>query len=486
MLKKVILYWALLFYTSCQVNDLVKEFEHAKPGLYNNDGSEHNIYLGEIPIKQSINIIDHGVDIENNSFDDAIIIQKVIDDATYGTEIYFPNGIYNLTSEYQNCNTHLFLKNGIVLRGESRSGTIFISDFPTEKNRSELTSIVKLSGINDVIINNITFSSNFNGKFSTDIVDNNPDRDGIVYGIFVSDRNKVSSSNIIIDNVIVENFQKMGVRIQASKDVIVRNSLFKNATDVGNGGAGYGVVIQGRKHGQNNFRKENDSCYNLVENCQFLGPFIRHGVLLQYYTHNNLIRNNYFNNTGLYAIDLHGEDEFLNEIAGNSINNNLKTGAIRAGNIGAKHDKTGPYNYIHHNNIKNCFIGIRVWLGTPNTIIEYNNIYEYNNGSRGIGIQIQNAPNTIVKNNLIHDNLSTGYSAILLNWDKGTRFLVGEGIPKNILIESNTISNNDYGILIREGEDIQLINNDVFNNRKSDLLFKKISKISQISRSLFP
>jgi hypothetical protein len=56
------------------------------------------------------------------------------------------------------------------------------------------------------------------------------------------------------------------------------------------------------------------SKFNLVQGCQFLGPYTRNGVVLQYSTHNNLVAFNVARDNRLDAIDLHGEDEFLNEI----------------------------------------------------------------------------------------------------------------------------------------------------------------------------
>lgn len=110
----------------------------------------------------------------------------------------------------------------------------------------------------------------------------------------------------------------------------------------------------------------NDTRYNVVRNSVFQGPYIRHGALIQYYAHNNVIYNNTFENTVLDSIDLHGEDEFLNEIYKNTITGVLTGAGIGVGNTGGtaptNHDASGAYNYIHDNKISNSREGIKVHM----------------------------------------------------------------------------------------------------------------------------
>ena len=133
------------------------------------------------------------------------------------------------------------------------------------------------------MISDLTVSSTFAGKYSTDHTVNNPEAYGPNYGIQIEDDGKkVPSYNITVDNVIVEKFQQIGVRVAKSHDVIVKNSTFRNASDVGGGGAGYGVSLQGEGNNKDRLGYDNDSRFNLVENCNFVGPYIRHGALMQY------------------------------------------------------------------------------------------------------------------------------------------------------------------------------------------------------------
>ena len=80
---------------------------------------------------------------------------------------------------------------------------------------------------------------------------------------------------------------------------------------------GYGVNIQGYGNGINVTDTYIDTKFNVVENNEFVGPYLRHGALIQYYAHNNLIKNNRFDDLLLDSIDMHGEDEYSNEICNN-------------------------------------------------------------------------------------------------------------------------------------------------------------------------
>jgi len=259
----------------------------------------------------------------------------------------------------------------------------------------------------------------------------------------------------------------MGIRVNKSHDVIIRNCLFQNATDVAGSGSGYAVEFGGPAHGINRVGYKNDSRYNLMENCLVKGPFMRHGIILQYFTHNNVIRNNVMENTALDAIDFHGEDEYLNEVYGNKIINCKNEAGIGVGNSGSDHDSAGPKNYIHDNIITNCKFGIHVSLGSPDTIIEKNTITGCTVG-KGRGIRVRCAPGTIIKNNIITNNKAEDFFGIVLEFDKGNKG-IGSGDPENIQIIGNTITDNTKGIVILQGKNIILKENNVTNNAKGDI-----------------
>lgn len=386
------------------------------------------------------------LDIEDTTNDDAIVLQAVINVAKEGDVIFIPKGVYNLYST-------IILKSGVSLQGEENT---VLKSMPI--NGEYPGSILQGKGVYQIQLSLLKLTSAFEGQFSMDTKTNNPEAAGPKYMIQIEDNDNAEPSyNITIDQVHIEKYQVMGVRISCSHNVVVVNSVFENATDVGGGGAGYGVSIQGEGNGIDLSGKSNDAKDNRVENCQFIGPYLRHGVLLQYYANNNLITNNSFDNTRLDAIDLHGEDEYENEISYNDIKN-IETGAgIGVGNTGSTHDKSGPANYIHHNMITNAREGIIVHLGSEDTRIEENTIVgaTVTNAS---GIYLQNAPGTIVKNNTIKDSKGINFYGILLNEDQGYEGN-GEGIPSNITIEENIFSNIPAGIKITAGENLLIQRN---------------------------
>jgi len=427
------------------------------PGLFNPDGTPHAVPAPNPVTGQTMNVLDFGADPADNENDDRPAIEAALEAAQKGDEIFFTNGVYNLNSaSHLDSHSHLVLKSGVNLRGQSVAATRLKSSFAREKNLNENTRLFKIFGLEDILISDLTLTSTFTGNYSTDTNNNNPQRDGPQYAIALDDH----SRKIIIDRVIVEKYQRHGVRLSNSQDVVVKNSLFRNATDVGGGGAGYGVSIQG------NGQFDNYSRFNVVENCQFLGPYLRHGVLLQYATHNNAVCFNDFEDNRLDAIDLHGEDEYCNEIYQNEVRD-VKTGAgVGVGNTGSTHDASGPFNFIHNNLMINCREGVKVYLGSPDTRIEKNVIKQSQVGS-GKGIYLLNAPRTTVTANQIFDNSGINFSGILLNYDGGTAGK-GTGPPTDIHLIENEIYHNDYGIRIFSGENIILENNQVYDNFKAD------------------
>ncbi|SHH45683.1 polysaccharide lyase family 7 protein [Clostridium grantii] len=433
-----------------ELSEVAKDVKYTKVGLYNSDNSVHEVHTANSVTKDSINISTFKIDLENNDGDDAPEIQAAINAASSGEEIYFPNGTYNLKSS-------LILKTGVNLRGESKEKTIFIAEKNSEGNYSD--NVFEMWGQNNIAISDLTITSTFSGNYSTDHQTNNPEADGPKYVIRIEDATSTHtpSYNITIDNVLIEKYQTMGVRISKSHDVVVKNSTFQNATDVGGGGAGYGVSIQGEGNNVNRLGYMNDTRFNVVENCTFQGPYLRHGALIQYYAHNNMIRNNTFIQTKLDAIDLHGEDEYLNEIYGNTITD-IETGAgVGVGNTGATHDKSGPGNYIHDNIITNCREGVKVHLGSEDTVIS-NNIITGSTVDSAKGIYLQNAPGTIIKNNIIKDNTSKDFWALIIEADPGTDNR-GSGIAENVTVEDNAFNNCTNGIKITAGTNISVNNN---------------------------
>ncbi|WP_372629785.1 alpha/beta hydrolase fold domain-containing protein [Cohnella sp.] len=434
-----------------------------QPGMREADGTVRPLHTPNPVTGRSINVLDYGADPLDNNQDDRPAIQAAIQAAEAGDEVYLPNGVYNLLSAPDGV-TNLALKSGVNLRGESETGTILKTSLDKVRNSAAL----KASRQHDLVISDLTLTSTWDGEYSTDHRNNNPAAGGPDSQIVIANFGEDPSYRITVERVTVEKYMRMGVRIDNSRDIVIRNSAFRNATDVGGGGAGYGVSIQGIAK-VDRLGYANDTIWNVVENSVFEGPYLRHGVLIQFVAHNNVVRNNRFDRIKLDAIDLHGELEYLNEIYGNLITNILTGGGIGLGNTGgtapSNHSKSGPGNYIHDNIIRNSREGIAVTMGTPDTVIERNRIELTDQVEGASGILVMNGPGTIIRGNSILNNTAADFWGILLKRDPGDQNAnnVGAGDPHQVRIERNTIIDNTNGIQIAAGTEIVLRGN-VLNN----------------------
>ena len=425
------------------------------PGMRNANGTIRPAHIPNVA-PNLINVVTRAaqlgytIELANSEHDDNPGIQAVISDAATiaGSTVYFPNGTYNLNSFSALSSTvHLVIpKNSIHLEGESRAGTLFISNKDDGGTASYYG--IRMLGVNNIVLKNFTFTNSWNKNYSSNTSTANPDRGGLTYVIATGYGNSAAAHNITIDNVTVEKFRRMGVRIAAgSHDIVVKNSIARNATDVAGGGAGYGFVIQGSTHSSaitNPFLNDaaKDTYFVTLDGNKTEGEYIRHAVIIQYWAHNNLITNNYFVNNQLDAIDLHGEDEYANEISYNTVVNSYRAG-IALGNSGAGHEKSGVNNWIHNNDLIGCNWGISVQYGTAQTTIENNIIRDNiaNAASSPRGIWLGNSDGYVVRNNIIRNNTVPGFIAIALRDDAAE----GEspaGGPKNWIIDGNSVINS--------------------------------------------
>jgi len=164
----------------------------------------------------------------------------------------------------------------------------------------------------------------------------------------------------------------------------------------------------------------------------------------------------------LDAIDLHGEGEYLNEIRGNTVTGGKRAG-ITLGNSGGKkhkHDASGEHNWVHGNTLRNNERGILVILGTPDTVVEDNDITAGDESQ--VGIEVRNGPGTIIRNNRISGG-EGDFWAIRLREDDGADGR-GKGVPRAVAVTDNRIQRSPNGIRIDAGDDIELA-----DNRLSDI-----------------
>lgn len=439
---------------------------YTAPGFTEPDGSPRPLPPRHEVTGQRLDVTDFGADPADSGHDDAPAINAAIEAAEPGDEVYLPAGVYHLRSGVASDNsTNVALRSRVNLRGAGQEETVLRSWFTQADANGK---VVRGYGVTDLVISDLTVSSTFDGPFS-----DNPNADaggGPQYGIFLSDAVTRPSQRIHIERVTVERFERMGIRIASSQDVVVSDSLFRDATSVGGGGRGYGVSIQGiAKTDRLGF--PDDSRHNVVRRSTFEGPYLRHGALLQFVTHNNLVADNQFRDIVLDAVDLHGEGEYLNEVRGNRFDG-ARAAAIALGNTGgtppSNHSAAGPGNWIHRNVIRQTAReGIKVHMGSPETLIERNTITGLAGPSRW-GIQILNAPGTVVRQNSVTGNQADRFWGIHLGVDPGDSGAggVGAGVPTGVTVTGNTVVNNTGGVLVEAGESVTLHGNTVRGNEE--------------------
>ncbi|MFA9432633.1 DNRLRE domain-containing protein [Egicoccus sp. AB-alg2] len=435
------------------------------PGLTEPDGSPRATEAPAPTTGRSLDVTDFGADPADDGNDDAPALRAAIEAAEPGDEVVLPAGTYDLVSTMpSDRSSNVALRSGVSLRGAGPEATILRSHLSSVDGAGK---VLRGYGVNDIEVSGLTVTSTFDGPFSTDHRATDAGG-GPQYGIFLTDAATRPSQRVLIADVVVERFERMGVRIENSSDVVVERATFRDATGVGGGGQGYGVSIQGiPKTDRLGF--PNDSRHNVVRDSTFVGPHLRHGVLLQFWTHNNLVADNTFTEIVLDAIDLHGEDEYLNEVRGNDVRDGAAA-AIALGNTGgsppSNHDASGPGNWIHGNVISGNREGIKIHMGSPDTLVERNTITGTASPDRADAILVLNAPGTVVRDNVVSGNRAPGFWGIRLAVDPGDANAggVGAGIPTDVTITGNRVTGNTGGLWVAAGEDLTIERNVIRGN----------------------
>jgi large repetitive protein len=430
----------------------------ANPGLKNDDGTIHTVPGPHAVTGVTIDVTQspYNCDTADDASDDRPGIEAAINAAVSGDELYFPNGVYNLKTAWTtDSKSNIRLKTGVNIRGQSQGAVMLKTDFNdvyTVADPAGTNSYYVLRGyqVHDIYISNITITSTWNSTYSTDTSVNNANHGGPNICIYLASSSTGSGTyNLYIENVTVEKYINIGINAgPGCHDVVLKACTAQNATDVGPGGSGYGFQFAGKfiSNGLSanpNLGTTQDNYFNVMDGCIVNNQYIRHAGLIQYWAHNNIIQNCSFSNTRIDSIDLHGEDEYNNEIAGNSISSCPGESAIGVGNSGGTsvaHDKSGPHNYIHDNTITNCKYGVSVQYNTPYTRIENNTISGFT-GSGGRGFRIGNAPYSILKNNTITSNSGSSYYGIYLFADSSMG-VEPAGSPVYCTVTGNSVINN--------------------------------------------
>ena len=385
------------------------------------------------PTGAAIDVRDYGATPNDDSNNDTIAIQAAINAASAGSEVYVPAGRYTLRTG------GIALKSGVSLRGESRGATVFVTNmsatvqylfqaFPGTTN-VRLTDFTVRLGAGTPVDMVVRLGS---GRWDTD---------NTQYSLV---------ERFTIARLAISGFQRMGISLENTRHVLVWNTDISNATAQGGGGQGYGITL--------NFDRASENW--IVGNS--IGPAIRHAVLLQYRTHNNLVELNTTNGTTQDAFDLHGEDEHRNELRFNVVASCSRidpaTGATTypsgfgvgespaSGTTGmAAHDATGPFNWIHHNEVRaGCFGGIRI-NNTDNTFVEDNTL---TGNAFGIRVGDLNASNhTWIMSNTVSGNIVgilLGAADSVLMRGNSSKGNSGYGLDVSSTANGYTITNNDF------------------------------------------
>ena len=370
-----------------------------------------------------LNVSSYGATSGNDADDDGVAIRAAISSAESGDIVYIPSGTYHVRSS-------ITVKSGITVEGDGMDETVLLADTTI---LSEMFLIS--SGSSDITIQDL--------KISREL-----DAGTLVYGIEISTSSGSLAQRILIKDIHIEEFSSRGIQIRQAKHVKVDGCRIMNATELGGGGFGYGVAINDPLN--NN---------NWVTGC-VIGPVIRHGILIQYDAHNNLIEYNTCFDTTEDAYDFHGENEYANELRFNLAYWNDPSGwdgtpvGIGVGNTGATHDDAGPFNWIHHNEVYGYYGGMEVILDSNHQYIDGN--YFHDNEVAGITLNNLGGDGVNMRGNLIVDN--------------GVYGIRVESSNKATIIH-NEISGHEIGVSVSANSlEYEIVDNDLTGNESSSEL----------------
>lgn len=309
-----------------------------------------------------ISILDFGATPNDYSDDDAIAINHAIESARDGDIIIIPEGKFHTRQK-------IVLKSNITLKWETTQWSEIAGIYYGEQH-----SLIIWYSVSNVTLTNLRLKSN-----STK---------GI--GRLIDIRH---SKKITLSNLKLSRFIRHGVYINNTSESHIYNSTFEGAIETQKGGYGYGVVYT------------NGSSYGIVEKSNFIGPDIRHGVVIQWDkktnnpSHHIVVYQNYFKNNTQDAIDLHGSGEYSNVIINNTIYGDPESNVIGRGiGLGENaHGASGEWNMIIGNTLKDTRYGVHVLSGSKNFIIHDNNI----KNCKRHGIYIEDGSEWLISHNTI-------------------------------------------------------------------------------------
>lgn len=450
--------------------------DYKKPGLYNPDGSVHTQPVENPSTGNRLNVIMYGAKANDPEFDNTTAVKQAIQAAKEGDCIYFPAGRYyfssnTLTTPYF---AHMYVyTSNINIMGADRETTVLVSKFSEENNLEKTTATLAIINASNITVSNLSFTAEVeDDKMPTNLNTSLNNPEGNQYApntqIAILNTDPIdATSNVVVKNCKISYFQENGVLLRRTIDCKVTDCEVSNATDIGGGGAGYGILVCGNGFESFTMVGSNMDCrYNVIMNNILKGPYLRHAIILSYVAHNNLIYNNTVDGCQDEPLDLHGEDEFLNVFTQNKVRNLTRT-AVGLGNPGSTHDATGPGNVIYGNEIENSNGGIQVSYGTPDTQIYNNKIKNLKEGTTAI--QIMYGPNTTIRNNKIEGiegegkGITAYYSYV---WNDPSLGLY------TLDIQSNTIKNVHTAMYFEAYREGTKIKNNIFTDCTNGIVSK--------------
>lgn len=359
-----------------------------------------------------VDLMDFGATPNDDSDDDAPPIRNALAQISNGGTLQLPEGTLHLNSTIR-------VPSGVVIRGHGRTLTqLVFSDTNTAFSIDP--------GGTDITLRDFGIDSP------------NPD---FAYGVFIGSNSGNNAERIWINSLEIQNFSSRGIQVRNANHVKIENCYIHHATNLGGGGFGYGIALN-----------DSNNHNNWITEC-VIGPVIRHGVLIQFSAHHNLVENNICFETTEDAYDLHGEDEYANELRfnlaywDNPENIEGSPAGFGIGNTGSTHDNSGPNNWIHHNEVYGFDIGLEVTQQSHIQYIDGNHFHD----NLGEGVHIHNGGGNGV---FIRGNTLTGNKIGISATRSGS-----------LTIEANQINDNELGLLLTSDIDDYTIRlNDLMGN----------------------
>ena len=303
-------------------------------------GPTSTVQLPAAPSGKQLKVTDapYGATAGKDSDDDSAAFRSAIAAAKAGDEVLVPKGNYVFKKP------NVVLKDGVSITGES--GAVITAKFTSSSDNAGSSLFSAPAGTDNLTISGLRLTSS-GGK-------------ALNYPLWIGSSSGSNVSRIAIRNVQIDKFYRMAISVRNGDNVTIEKNTIKDALATGDGGQGYGIMI-GYPKATNNRVAD-----NVVQ-----GPAMRHGILLQYGAHHNLVEDNRVTKTKYDAYDLHGEDEYANELRDNTAEG-CGEGGFGVGNTGAGHANAGAGNWIHHNTVTGCKWGIHIYRKSDTQYVEDN------------------------------------------------------------------------------------------------------------------